>query len=197
MKRIIVKQVFRLSALMLIATALTACQDKKAGDSNADTEKLIEEKVQKAVSEALSDANRTGTSAEEGTAPTEAYDTAVEEPSTPKSATRKVYMGMWGNVGGTGFMFDMDGTTGSYIPYDMAEAKEYGARRQLRLVSYNPKTGKCIINAFLKGKYIGQFDGIFEEAGDPDDEESHYFQAYNGLFKSINGDKLEFHFHFD
>ena len=107
-------------------------------------------------------------------------------------------MGVWGTVGGTGFNFDMDGTTGSYIPFDMAEGKEYGARRQLKLVSYNPSTGDCVIDALLKGKYIGRFVGIFEEEEvDTGDGETHCLQAYNGMFKSVNGDSLPFNFHFD
>lgn len=130
-------------------------------------------------------------------------DLAEEESIPTKSSEKKeglhpVHMGMWGYCGGTGFMFDMDGTKGSYIPYDIAEAKEYGQRRQLQLVSYNPRNGRCIINAFLQGKYIGQFNGIFEEADVEDDnQESHYFQAYNGIFTSVKGSKLDFHFHFD
>ena len=107
-------------------------------------------------------------------------------------------MGVWGSVGGTGFMLDMNGTEGSYIPYDIAEAKEYGERRQLKLVAYDPKSGRCVINAYLKGKYIGQFEGIFEEAEHTtDDGDTYTFQAYNGIFTSEKGAKLEFHFHFD
>ena len=109
-----------------------------------------------------------------------------------------VYMGVWGGVGGTGFMFDMNGTEGSYIPYDMAEAKEYGERRQLKLVSYDPKDGTCIINAYLKGKYIGQFKGTFEESElKMEDGGTYTYQAYDGIFTSAKGAKLDFHFHFD
>lgn len=109
-----------------------------------------------------------------------------------------VYMGMWGHVGETGFMFDMNGTTGNYIPYNMGEGKEYGERRQLKLVSYNTRTGLCIIDAFLGSKYIGQFEGTFEEAElDMGDGDTKYVQAYNGIFTSVNGAKLEFNFHFD
>lgn len=139
------------------------------------------------------------------TADTQATEDSQEAPSQLASEAPKgknqphsVYMGVWGMVGGTGVNFDMDGTTGSYIPYDLAEAKEYGARRQLKLVSYDPKSGTCVINAYLNGKYIGQFDGIFEEyEGKTDDGGDYFLQAYNGIFKSVKGDKLEFHLHFD
>lgn len=109
-----------------------------------------------------------------------------------------VYMGMWGNVGETGFLFDMNGMTGNYIPYNMGEGKEYGERRQLKLVSYNPSTGLCIIDAYLADKFIGQFEGTFEEAElDMGDGETKYVQGYNGIFTSVNGAKLDFNFHFD
>lgn len=107
-------------------------------------------------------------------------------------------MSMWGHAGETGFLFDMDGTTGSYIPYDMAQAKEYGERRQLKLVSYNPTDGACVINAYLRGKYIGQFRGTFnEEDIEMDDGGSHYVQAYGGVFTSAKGAKVDFSFYFD
>lgn len=126
----------------------------------------------------------------------EESDSVTTEPV--KNGLTPVYMGMWGRVGGTGFLFDMDGTIGSYIPYDIAEAKEYGARRQLKLVSYNPNDGKCVINAYLQGKYIGQFSGVFyEEEIEKDEDGSFVVQSYNGIFTSVKGAKLEFSFHFD
>ena len=130
----------------------------------------------------------------------EQQDTVSNEPvkETAKTSVTPVYMGVWGHVGGTGFSLDMNGLTGSYIPLDIAEGKEYGQRRQLELVSYNPEDGKCIIKAFLNKKYIGLFDGVFEEDEFEDDEgNSQGVQTYDGIFKSVNGSKLEFHFHFD
>ena len=136
----------------------------------------------------------------EGSAEAPVTEKADAELPAAKASARlhPVHMGVWGHVGGTGVNFDMNGTTGSYIPYDIAEAKEYGARRQLKLVSYDPKSGHCVINAYLHGKYIGQFDGTFmEEEGETDDGGTYFLQAYNGLFKSVKGDKLEFNMHFD
>ena len=179
-----------MSLLMLIT--LTGCGDKKAPENNDAVENGKQEQT-------VATAERSDTVAD--VLPVDSQDVAAEEPvvETPKAATsHPVYMGVWGTVGGTGFNFDMDGTTGSYIPYDMAEGKEYGARRQLKLVSYNPSTGDCVIDAFLKGKYIGRFVGIFEEEEvDSGDGETHCLQAYNGMFKSVNGDSLPFNFHFD
>lgn len=138
----------------------------------------------------------------EATTADEKADTTTQEPGAPKPALKgaqtPLYMSVWGNVGGTGFLFDMDGTKGSYIPYDIAEAKTYGERRQLELVSYNPESGKCIVNAYLKGKYIGQFEGDFEEAvRETDDGGTYTYQTYDGIFTSVKGAKLDFHFHFD
>lgn len=125
----------------------------------------------------------------------------VKQDSVAQESPKKqegVYMSMWGHAGETGFLFDMDGTTGSYIPYDMAQAKEYGERRQLKLVSYNPTDGACVINAYLRGKYIGQFRGTFnEEDIEMDDGGSHYVQAYGGVFTSAKGAKVDFSFYFD
>lgn len=115
----------------------------------------------------------------------------------PNNGLTPVYMGMWGKVGGTGFLFDMDGTTGSYIPYDMADAKEYGARRQLKLVSYDDDSGKCVINAYLEGKYIGQFSGVFVEDKIESDEGDFFVQSYNGVFTSVKGARLDFTFYYD
>lgn len=179
-----------MSLFMLIT--LTGCGDKKAPEKSDAVENGKQEQI-------VATAERSDTVAD--VLPVDSQDVAAEEPvaETPKAATlHPVYMGVWGTVGGTGFNFDMDGTTGSYIPYDMAEGKEYGARRQLKLVSYNPGTGDCVIDAFLKGKYIGRFVGIFEEEEvDSGDGETHCLQAYNGMFKSVNGDSLPFNFHFD
>ena len=125
-------------------------------------------------------------------------DVEVRQKGGEEASLTPVYMGLWGNVGDTGFLFDMNGTTGSYIPYNMGEGKEYGERRELKLVSYNNRTGYCKINAYLKGKYIGQFEGTFEEDEvDMGDGESKTMQAYNGIFTSVKGAKLDFFFYFD
>lgn len=124
--------------------------------------------------------------------------TVQADAQTKKKSLTPVYMGLWGNVGGTTFLFDMNGTTGSYIPYDMGKGSEYGERRQLKLVSYNPKTGKCVIKAYLKGSYIGQFNGIFnEETVDKGDGDVMTLQSYTGDFTSVKGGKLHFFLYFD
>ncbi|MBO4659629.1 MAG: hypothetical protein J5637_08405 [Prevotella sp.] len=180
-----------LAFLLLMSTAMMSCDNKKESATTAVAETTSVE------ADAPSQEPR-DTVADIPESVSE--ETVAEEPvqETGKKSLTPVYMGMWGNVGGTGFNFDMNGTTGSYIPLDMGEGKEYGQRRQLELVSYDPNDGRCIINAFLNKKYIGQFDGIFVEDEFEDNEgDMRCVQAYNGIFKSVNGSKLDFHFHFD
>ena len=176
---------------LLLLSVTTSCTDKtkaESADASAPTEQV------KQVAPNEKDA-ATANVVEQDTDTI----TAGSSPETPQEKTKltPVYMGVWGNVGGTGFNFDMDGTKGSYIPYDMVEAKEYGERRQLELVSYDPKSGKCVINAFLKGKYIGQFSGTFNEEEVEMEEGSYTYQNYEGVFTSVKGAKLDFHFHYD
>ena len=193
--------------LFAVAIIMMGCDSKKeeAKDTKTDPIAKVEENATVDKSDPTLTADEEAGSEVAAPAEDEVADDQEEmaEPSAAKAAEGEarlhpVYMGVWGNVGGTGFNFDMDGTTGSYIPYDFAEGKEYGARRQLKLVSYNPRNGKCVINAFLQGKYIGQFDGTFEEDEvEIDEHNSHTIQAYNGIFTSVKGAKLDFHFHFD
>ena len=108
------------------------------------------------------------------------------------SELHPVYMGMWGTIGESNFLFSMDGTTGEYIPEDIEEGTEDKVRRQLKLVSYNPENGRCVINAFFKNKYIGQFNGVFSEKSD-----AFPIESYNGTFTSVEGSKLEFILHYE
>ena len=191
---------FALVISLFVVTSLTSCEKKNANEGAVSpvpagqvSGDAPEKPTDNTVREEPTDST-VGVESSEMPEDAEAENTAPEQ----KEKLTPVYMGMWGGVGGTGFLFDMDGITGSYIPYDIAEAKEYGARRQLKLVSYDPKSGRCVINAFLKGKYIGQFDGEFFDSEEEDDEgHTHAFQSYNGIFKSVKGAKLDFHFHFD
>ena len=198
--------------LLFVATLFAGCDKKNksgSGQENVSVDKSISDKADIAkLSSDTATGSKTVQSVNEDVKVNESDNEKDKENQDAKEASsagegskegvHPVYMGVWGGVGGTGFMLDMNGTTGSYIPYDMAEAKEYGERRQLKLVSYDPKNGLCIINAYQKDKYIGQFKGNFEEAEvEMDGGGSHSYQAYSGVFTSEKGAKLNFNFHFD
>ena len=190
MKRIIEYMI--ITAVFVVMAAISGCNLKKDNEQSSDTKEVV---VQQQTVDTAAIVAAVMKKMEEKE---EATEEPSPQPQQERSSMTPVYMGLWGNIGGTTFNFDMNGTTGSYIPYDMSLGKEYGVRRQLKLVSYNPKTGRCIINAFMNGSNIGQFEGIFEE-----DEvnmgggESKKMQAYNGYFKSVKGGKLKFYLYFD
>lgn len=183
---------FSVIFLFIIASSLSSCgnkNDTKGEEPNSSGQ----------VNEAAAETNISVAETDIPQHPDIIPDEGEEEEFIQESASpHPIHMGVWGNCGGTGFLFDMNGTKGSYIPYDIAEAKEYGARRDLELVSYTPKDGKCVINAFLQGKFIGQFKGIFkEEEVQVGENTSNLIQSYDGIFTSVNGAKLDFHFHYD
>lgn len=174
---------FPVMVLMLLATALTACNSNKEQDKALASQTVSKDSADISAKDAEND--------------------SIEE-LTPKEAAKqdslqtKVFMGLWGNIGDECYVFDMNGTTGDYIHWSMEEGKEYGERRQLQLVSYDPSSGLCIINAYLKGEYIGQFNGIFEEDEVQIDEETtHLLQSYNGTFTNAKGSKVAFTLYYD
>lgn len=73
----------------------------------------------------------------------------------------------------------MNGITGSYQVWNE------NTERTLRLASWKPNTGECVINAYLGERYIGVFEGTI---GGIDD----YPTYYSGVFTSVNGTKLDF-----
>ena len=87
----------------------------------------------------------------------------------------EIYMALCGTIGEAQCKeFRMDGSTGSYTFIGVDKA-----RRTLVLQQYNKRSGKCRIEAFLNGKYIGLFDGIYEK------DSSHLFK---GKFISVKKD---------
>lgn len=79
-----------------------------------------------------------------------------------------------GKIGGdAACTFTLNGQEGSYI--------FVGASRQTKLVSYDPQTGKLIVDAYLNGAKIGFFNGTYANG------------CYKGIFKNTrNGAKLDF-----
>ena len=173
------------AALLLAAVMFMGCGNKKGSATG---------KTNNTTTVATADSNKAAV-------PAAVKDSAAEkavQAVTDKQKLVPVKMSLWGNVGDTSFLFDMNGTEGSYIPFDMEKDKVYGARRQLKLMSYNPKDGKCVINAYLKGDYIGQFDGVLtEDKIDLGGGDSKFVQSYCGFFTSAKGARLKFDLYYD
>lgn len=105
-----------------------------------------------------------------------------------KGAANKVYIGVWGNIGSSQADLEVSGTTGWYYLNGNSNAK-----RKLVLQSYNKRTGRVILKAYYKGKFIGTLNGIFKEIKSPE----HYGQTFNGKFKSENGTVFDFYLYYD
>ena len=121
---------------------------------------------------------------------------SVAAPEVPTPSTPEVYMGLWGSIGDSEQVdFEMDGTTGWYSYQRQGVT---GPKRTLKLKSYNKKTGRCVIDAYLKGKYIGCFDGKFiEDEVDMGGGETKVVQSYGGVFTSVKGVKVDFYLYMD
>lgn len=114
--------------------------------------------------------------------------------ATPKQP--EVYMSLWGSIGDSEEVdFEMRGTSGWYI---YKRNGTTGPKRTLKLKSFNTKTRRCLIDAYLNGKYIGCFEGKFiDDVIDLDDGEQKVVQVYDGVFKSVNGAKIDFYLYYD
>ncbi len=117
---------------------------------------------------------------------------------TPKAKEKpeEVRMSLWGNIGDSEEVdFEMEGTTGYY---SYRRKGQDSGQRTLQLSSYDKSTGKCIIDAYYNGNYIGKFDGIFNEIDVTDDEgEHHYGQSYGGKFISVKNIEIDFYLYAD
>lgn len=109
----------------------------------------------------------------------------VEEPATPQS---RVEMSLWGSIGDTQCQdFTMNGTTGYYIMDGPDNVK-----RTMTLKSYDPNSGHCELDAYLRGKYIGTFIGNYELIGG-----EHPANIYKGKFHSVRGIVLDYYLYVD
>ena len=107
--------------------------------------------------------------------------------ASAKGSASKVYIGVWGNIGSNQADLEVNGTTGWYYLNGNENAK-----RKLVLQSYNKSTGRVVLKAYYKGKFIGTFSGTFREWGG-----EHPGQTYNGKFKSVDGGALSFSLYCD
>lgn len=123
----------------------------------------------------------------------EGSETLPQESDARAAST--IYMDLGGYIGsGEGAQLTMNGTTGWYLPNENDNVK-----RQLKLESYDEKTGRCVLKAYLKGKQIGKFDGKYETFYETDDDGGEHGAAYyQGTFtNTINGVKLKFNLYAD
>ncbi len=118
------------------------------------------------------------------------------EESSVTSSTPEVYMSLWGSIGDSEEVdFEMDGTTGWYS-YTRKGVK--GPKRTLKLKSFDNLSRRCIIDAYLDGKYIGNFNGIFiSDEVDMGDGDTKAIQTYDGVFNSVKGLKIDFYLYID
>ena len=198
---------------VLISLLLAAClgvgswllfSDKEGAKQPSKGEPLtVEAKAKAQAQERTADeaASKTGEMADAASADNVPGQTSSSQQTAapsrqPQSSEAGVYMGLWGQIGDSNDVeFEMNGQTGFYSYNRNGQAS---GRRTLRLVSYDPLSGRCIIDAFAQGKNIGKFDGTFTEIDEGDDEGAHHYgQSYTGKFISTNGAKLDFMLYFD
>ena len=91
----------------------------------------------------------------------------------------KVYMQYGGQIAGSEVYFQMNGSSGYYT------VTGNSTTRTLKLQSYNPRTGRCVIKAYYKGKCIGTLNGIYHPG-------EYRYDYYQGTFKSTKGGSYSF-----
>lgn len=121
----------------------------------------------------------------------ESVEEITDAPGTPE-----VYMSLWGSIGDSEEVdFEMNGTTGWYS-YTRNGVK--GPKRTLKLKSFDNLSRRCLIDAYLDGKYIGNFNGIFiSDEVDMGDGDTKVIQTYDGVFNSVKGLKIDFYLYID
>ena len=68
----------------------------------------------------------------------------------------------------------------------------------LRVVSYDKESGRCVLEAYFRGKTIGKFVGNYSTDSFIDDEGyDHYVASYNGTFHYTDGRQKQFQFFVD
>lgn len=166
-------------------------------NSNTTTETTNEDSVvRNQVSEAPStfNPNTATTTAQVDSLPSSEEVEALPQEREATTAST-IYTDLLGSIGsGEGAQLTMNGTTGWYVPNENDHVK-----RQLKLESYDKKTGRCVLKAYLKGKQIGKFDGKYETFYEKDDDGGEHGAAYyQGTFtNTINGAKLKFNLYAD
>lgn len=110
-----------------------------------------------------------------------------KEGKNPEDPPAPVEMSLWSY--GPDFPGDIDvkGQIGCY--------KNGADKYILRVVSYDKGSGRCVLEAYLRGKTIGKFIGNYSTDSFVDDEGyDHYTASYNGMFHYTDGRQKEFQF---
>lgn len=113
-----------------------------------------------------------------------------KEGKNPEDPPAPVEMSLWSY--GPDFPGDIDvkGQIGCY--------KNGADKYILRVVSYDKGSGRCVLEAYLRGKTIGKFIGNYSTDSFVDDEGyDHYTASYNGMFHYTDGRQKEFQFFID
>ena len=103
-------------------------------------------------------------------------------------------MSLTGKIGDSEGFLSMNGLNETYS-YDLPNGK---VERRLEFVSYDKKTKRLILKAKdKKGKYIGQFSGIYKSEKYTEDGEQLQYDKYKGIFTNYKGVKIDFDLYMD
>lgn len=177
------------AATLLVATACNKTNQSNIEATKAETERLKAE-IEKTKAETELIKAKSAAASQEAKVKT-------DEP-TPSVATQPEYVcidaSLWGSIGDSNDAeMTMYGTTGAYTYNRKGQQAD---TRTLRLNSFDKKSRRLVLDAYLGKKYIGKFDGLCyfasSKTGNSLNVEISY---YKGEFKSIKGINIDFCLH--
>lgn len=121
----------------------------------------------------------------------------AEQATKPQAKSIKgIHFGFWGTIGDADDAeMTMDGLTGTY---SYGNRGKQGIMRTLKFVSYDKASGHLVLNAYLKGEYIGKFDGHYSyEDVDRGGGDIIGAGSYSGKFISVKGVSISFSLYCD
>ncbi len=116
-------------------------------------------------------------------------DSVKEEASASDAIeVSPITMNYGGWIGGENCSdFQVEGTSGYYL---LTPENHGGVKRTLSLETFNPNTGECVINAYLRDDYIGKFEG---KVANLEKQDGRYLcHSFSGAFISVKGARLDF-----
>lgn len=119
---------------------------------------------------------------------------ASAQQSVSSQNKKGVNIALTGKIGTSEAYLNMEGLNGSYS-YDLPNGR---VERRLEFVSYDKKTGRLILKAKdKKGKYIGQFSGIYKSEKYTEEGQRLEYDKYKGIFTNYKGVKVDFDLYMD